>query len=66
MVSYQAACTAVMIEGAIFFVLALTGLRYRIIRLIPEVSMLCVVINTHISLSVPSYYFLLQFCQFSL
>ncbi|KAK1740656.1 xanthine/uracil permease-related protein [Skeletonema marinoi] len=35
-VSYQAACTAVMIEGAIFFVLALTGLRYRIIRLIPE------------------------------
>jgi len=39
-VSYQAACTAVMIEGAIFFVLALTGLRYRIIRLIPEVSML--------------------------
>jgi len=25
-----------MIEGAIFFVLALTGLRYRIIRLIPE------------------------------
>lgn len=36
MISYQAACTAVMIEGAIFFVLALTGLRYRIIRLIPE------------------------------
>lgn len=36
MVSYQAACTAVMIEGAIFFVLALAGLRYRIIRLIPE------------------------------
>jgi len=35
-VSYQAAVTAVMIEGAIFFVLALTGLRYKIIRLIPE------------------------------
>ncbi|KAL7537936.1 hypothetical protein ACHAWF_005948 [Thalassiosira exigua] len=35
-VSYQAACTAVMIEGAIFFVLAVTGLRYKIIRLIPE------------------------------
>mmetsp|Transcript_30322 Transcript_30322/g.64364 ORF Transcript_30322/g.64364 Transcript_30322/m.64364 type:complete len:579 (+) Transcript_30322:78-1814(+) len=35
-VSYQAACTAVMIEGAIFFVLALTGLRYKIISLIPE------------------------------
>ena len=25
-----------MIEGAIFFVLALTGLRYKIVRLIPE------------------------------
>lgn len=35
-VSYQAACTAVIIEGAIFFVLALTGLRYKIIKLIPE------------------------------
>lgn len=35
-VSYEAAVTAVMIEGAIFFVLSLTGLRYKIIRLIPE------------------------------
>jgi len=35
-VSWQAATTAVMIEGAIFFVLALTGLRYRIIKIIPE------------------------------
>jgi len=35
-VSYQAAVTAVMIEGAIFLVLALTGLRYKIIKLIPE------------------------------
>lgn len=37
-VAYKSACTAVMIEGAIFLVLALTGLRYKIIRLIPEVS----------------------------
>jgi len=35
-VTYEAACTAVLIEGAIFFVLSLTGLRYRIIKLIPE------------------------------
>lgn len=35
-VSWQAATTAVMIEGAIFFVLALTGLRYRLIKIIPE------------------------------
>jgi len=31
-ISYEAAVTAVMIEGAIFFVLALSGLRYKIIR----------------------------------
>ena len=35
-ISYQAAVTAVMIEGAIFLVLALTGIRYAIIKLIPE------------------------------
>jgi len=35
-VSYQAACTAVLIEGALFFILSLTGLRYKIIKLIPE------------------------------
>ena len=35
-VSWQAASTAVMIEGAIFLVLALTGLRYRLIKIIPE------------------------------
>ena len=35
-VSFQAAVTAVIIEGAIFFVLAVTGARYAIIRLIPE------------------------------
>mmetsp|Transcript_35834 Transcript_35834/g.85428 ORF Transcript_35834/g.85428 Transcript_35834/m.85428 type:complete len:557 (+) Transcript_35834:266-1936(+) len=35
-VSWQAATTAVMIEGAIFFILALTGLRYRLIKIIPE------------------------------
>jgi AGZA family xanthine/uracil permease-like MFS transporter len=35
-VSFQAAVTAVIIEGAIFFVLAITGARYAIIRLIPE------------------------------
>ncbi len=38
--SYESAVTAVAIEGAIFFVLAATGLRYKIIRLIPEVSSL--------------------------
>ena len=35
-VSFQAAVTAVLIEGAIFFVLAVTGVRYAIIKLIPE------------------------------
>lgn len=36
MVSYEAAVTAVIIEGAIFFVLAVTGARFAIVRLIPE------------------------------
>jgi AGZA family xanthine/uracil permease-like MFS transporter len=35
-VSYEAAVTAVMIEGAIFLCLALSGARYAIVRLIPE------------------------------
>lgn len=35
-VSYEAACTAVLIEGALFFILSMTGLRYKIIKLIPE------------------------------
>jgi AGZA family xanthine/uracil permease-like MFS transporter len=35
-VSYEAAVTAVLIEGAIFLVLALTGARYAIIKLIPD------------------------------
>jgi len=35
-VSYEAAVTAVAIEGAIFFVLAVTGARFAIIKLIPE------------------------------
>lgn len=34
--SYEAAVTAVAIEGAIFFVLAITGARFAIIKLIPE------------------------------
>jgi len=35
-ISYQAALTAVIIEGCVFFVLAVTGARYAIIKLIPE------------------------------
>ncbi len=35
-VSYEAAVTAVAIEGAIFFVLAVTGARFAIIKLVPE------------------------------
>lgn len=35
-VDYQAALTAVIIEGAIFLVLAVTGIRFTIARLIPE------------------------------
>jgi adenine/guanine/hypoxanthine permease len=35
-VGYEAAVTAVVIEGAIFLVLAVTGARYAIIKLIPE------------------------------
>ena len=35
-ISYEAAVTAVMIEGAIFLCLALSGARYAIVRLIPE------------------------------
>jgi AGZA family xanthine/uracil permease-like MFS transporter len=35
-VSYESAVTAVLIEGAIFLVLAVTGARYAIVKLIPE------------------------------
>eukprot|EP00534_Pseudo-nitzschia_fraudulenta_P000284 CAMPEP_0201116812 /NCGR_PEP_ID=MMETSP0850-20130426/983_1 /ASSEMBLY_ACC=CAM_ASM_000622 /TAXON_ID=183588 /ORGANISM="Pseudo-nitzschia fraudulenta, Strain WWA7" /LENGTH=538 /DNA_ID=CAMNT_0047380993 /DNA_START=289 /DNA_END=1905 /DNA_ORIENTATION=- len=35
-VSYDAAMTAVIIEGAIFLVLAVTGIRFTIAKLIPE------------------------------
>ena len=35
-VSYDAAITAVMVEGVIFAILAVTGIRYAIVRLIPE------------------------------
>lgn len=35
-VSFEAASTAVLIEGVIFLVLALTGLRYTVAKLIPE------------------------------
>ena len=35
-ISYEAAVTAVMIEGAIFFLLAVSGVRYAIIKRIPE------------------------------
>lgn len=35
-ISYDSAITAVMIEGAIFTFLAVTGIRYAIIKLIPE------------------------------
>ena len=35
-ISYESAMTAVAIEGVIFFVLAITGARYTIIKLIPE------------------------------
>jgi len=35
-ISYEAAVTAVAIEGVIFFILAVTGARFAIIKLIPE------------------------------
>ena len=35
-VEYQAGLTAVLIEGAIFFVLSVTGIRFAIANLIPE------------------------------
>lgn len=35
-ISYQAALTAVIIEGCIFFVLAVTGARFTLVKLIPE------------------------------
>ena len=35
-ISYEAAVTAVLIEGAIFFVLAITGVRYALVKLVPE------------------------------
>lgn len=35
-VSYEAATTAVAIEGVIFFLLAVTGLRYMLIKFVPE------------------------------
>jgi xanthine/uracil/vitamin C permease (AzgA family) len=39
-VSYQTALAAVFVEGWIFIVLALTGLRLRLIRLVPKSIML--------------------------
>jgi AGZA family xanthine/uracil permease-like MFS transporter len=36
MVSYQSALSAILIEGVIFLILALTGVRYAIAKLIPE------------------------------
>jgi AGZA family xanthine/uracil permease-like MFS transporter len=36
MVSYETALTAILIEGGIFLVLAITGVRYAIAKLIPE------------------------------
>lgn len=50
-ISYESAVTAVAIEGAIFFVLSLTGLRYKIIRLIPEVRVLLAAVFVTIFLS---------------
>mmetsp|Transcript_27670 Transcript_27670/g.42578 ORF Transcript_27670/g.42578 Transcript_27670/m.42578 type:complete len:543 (+) Transcript_27670:98-1726(+) len=35
-VSFDAAMTAVLIEGGIFLILAVTGIRYAIVKLIPE------------------------------
>lgn len=35
-VSYQAAVTAVAIEGVVFFLMAISGLRYWLIKLVPE------------------------------
>jgi AGZA family xanthine/uracil permease-like MFS transporter len=35
-ISYESACTAVLIEGFIFLFLAVTGIRYWIIKFIPE------------------------------
>ena len=35
-ISYEAAVTAVFIEGVIFFFLAVSGVRYMIVRLVPE------------------------------
>ena len=35
-VDYEAAVTAVMIEGIIFLILAVSGVRYALIRLVPE------------------------------
>lgn len=35
-IAYESAITAVAIEGVLFFVLAITGARYAIIKLIPE------------------------------
>lgn len=35
-VAYQAAVTAVLIEGIVFLILAVTGMRYAITKLIPE------------------------------
>ncbi len=35
-ISYESAVTAVAIEGALFFLLAVTGLRYALIKFVPE------------------------------
>ena len=39
-VSYQTALAAVCVEGILFIILAVTGLRLRLIRLVPKSIML--------------------------
>jgi AGZA family xanthine/uracil permease-like MFS transporter len=47
-VSYEAAVTAIMIEVIIFLLLAVTGVRYAIIKLIPEP------VKTHVKTATPA------------
>ena len=52
-VSYQTALGAVFVEGWIFVILAVTGVRLRLIRLVPKSIMLATSAGAAVMLSLP-------------
>jgi AGZA family xanthine/uracil permease-like MFS transporter len=52
-VSYQTALGAVFVEGWIFIILAITGIRLRLIRLVPKSIMLATSAGVTLTPSLP-------------